>query len=66
MYHSLDKRIWFTMIFLPHKESHSAPDMDFFVIPSLILFQLELSRIELPKLSSSSLMENCDNSICSG
>ena len=33
----------------------SVPDMDF--IPSLILFHLELSRIELPKLTSSILME---------
>ena len=51
MYHSLGKRIWFTIIFLPLKESHSVPDMGFFIIPSLILFQLELSGIELPKLT---------------
>ena len=31
--------------------------MDFFAIPSLILSQLDLSRIELPKLTSSILME---------
>ena len=31
--------------------------MDFFAIPSLILFHFELSRIDLPKLTSSILME---------
>ena len=30
MYHSLDKRIWFPIIFLLLEESHSEPDMDFF------------------------------------
>ena len=39
------------------RESHSVPDMDFFAIPLLILFHLELSRIELSKLTSSILME---------
>ena len=46
------------------RESDSVPDMDFFIIPSLIMAQLELSRIELPTLSN--LMENCNHSICSG
>ena len=39
------------------EETHSVPDMDFIAIPSLILSHLELSRIELPKLTSSMLME---------
>ena len=39
------------------RESHSDPDMDFFALPSLILFRLELSRIELPKLTPRILME---------
>ena len=37
MYIYLEKRIWFTIIFLPPKD--------------VILSDLELSRIELPKLS---------------
>ena len=57
MYHSLDKRIWFTIIFLPLKESHYVPDMDFFGISSPFSFHLELLRIELPKLTPSILME---------
>ena len=36
---------------------HSVPDMDFFAITSLILSHLELLRIELPKLTSSILIE---------
>ena len=44
-------------LFTSERVSHSAPDMDFFVLPSLILSHLELSRIELPKLSSSILIE---------
>ena len=44
-------------LFTSERVSHSAPDMDFFVLPSLILSHLELSRIELPKLSSSISME---------
>ena len=51
MYHSLDKRIWFVIIFLPLKGSHSVPNMDFFVKFSLILSQLELSREEFTKLT---------------
>ena len=57
MYQSLDKRIWFTVIFSPPKESHYVPDMDFFGIPSPFSFHLELLRIELPKLTPSILME---------
>ena len=37
---------WFTIIFLP-----LSPKSEFFAIPSLILSHLELSRIELPKLT---------------
>ena len=33
-------------------DSYPVPDMDFFIRLSLILSQLELSRIELPKLGS--------------
>ena len=43
--------------YLFQRQSHSDPDMDFFALPSLILFRLELSRIELPKLTPRILME---------
>ena len=36
----------------------------FFIIPALILSQLELLKIELPKLPPSVLMGNCDHFIC--
>ena len=58
MYRSLEKRIWFTIIFLTsQRESQSVLDMSFFAIPSSILSHLELLRIELPKLTLSILME---------
>ena len=44
-------------LFTSQRESHSVPDMYFFAIPSLILSHLELWRMELPKLTSSILME---------
>ena len=43
--------------FTSQRESQSVPDMDSFATPSLVLSHLELSRIELPKLTSSILME---------
>ena len=44
-------------LFISQREFHSVPDMDFFAIPSFILSYFELSKIELPKLISSILME---------
>ena len=65
MYYSLDKRIWFTIIFLPLKESLTLFQIwIFFIIPLLILSQLDLLRIELPKLTPSILMKSCEHSIC--
>ena len=53
-------------LFTSQRQPHSVADMDLFIIPSLILSQLELT-IELPKLTLSTLMENCDHySICPG
>ena len=66
MYLSFDKRIQFAIIFLPLKDSHSIPDMGFFIMPSLVLSQLELSSIELAKLTPYILIKNCDHSICPG
>ena len=43
-------------LFTFQRESHSASDMDFFAIPSLILSYLELLRIELLKVTSSILI----------
>ena len=58
MYHSLETRIWFLIIFLPLKESLTLFQIwIFFAIPSLTLSHLELLRIDLPKLTSSILME---------
>ena len=55
MYNSLDKRIWFMIVFLPFKERLTM--FQILIIPLLILSYLELSRIELPKLTPSILME---------
>ena len=44
-------------LFTSQREFHSVPDMDFFAIPSFILSDLELSRIDLPKLTSNIFME---------
>ena len=53
MCHCLDKRIWFTIVFLLLKESLTVFQVwIFLIIPSLIFSQLELSRIELPKLTN--------------
>ena len=50
MYHSLD--VVYDYPFTIERESHSVEDIHFFVILSLILSQLELSRIGLPKLTT--------------
>ena len=57
MYHSLETRIWFLIIFLPLKESLNLFQTCVFCWPSIILSHLELLRIDLPKLTSSILME---------
>ena len=52
-----------SIIFLPLKESFTLFQMwTNFVIPSNILSQLELSRIEFPKPTPSTLMETCGDS----
>ena len=59
MYQNLKKRVWlFTIIFLPLKESLTLFQIGiFFATLLLILSHFELSRIELPKLTSGILME---------
>ena len=47
----------YNYLFTCQRESHSIPDRDFFATLLLILSHFELSRIELPKLTSSILME---------
>ena len=47
----------FDYLFTSQRESHSVPDRDFFATLLLISSHFELSRIELPKLTSSILME---------
>ena len=57
MYHSLETRIWFLIIFLPLKDSLTLFQTWFFCWSSIILFHFELSRIDVPKLTSSILMD---------
>ena len=57
IYHSLDKKVWLWNMSLPVKESNSVPDMDFFCYTFIFLSDVELSRIELPKLTPSILTE---------
>ena len=56
MYYSLETRIWFLIIFLPLKESLILFQTWVFCWPPIILSH-ELSRIDLPKLTSSILMD---------
>ena len=58
IYHSLDKQVWLLIMFLPLKGSLTLFNIWIsFAIPSLFLSDLELSRIELPTLTPSTLME---------
>ena len=57
MYHSLETRIWFPIKFLPLKDSVTLFQTWVFCWPLIILFHLEVSGIDLPKLTSSILME---------
>ena len=58
MYQNLEKGFGcLRLSFYLSKESHSIPDRDFFATLLPILSHLNLSRIELPKLTSSILME---------
>ena len=47
----------YNYLFTSQRESHSVPDSDFFALLLPILSHLEFSRLELPKLTSSILME---------
>ena len=47
----------YNYLFTSQRESHSVPDRDFFATLLLISSNFELSRIELPKLTSCILME---------
>ena len=47
--------------FTSQSESYSVPDMDFFIISSIILSQLPFSRTELPKLTPSVSIEHFDH-----
>ena len=47
----------YNYLFTSQREPHSVPDRDFFATLLLISSHFELSRIELPKLTSSILME---------
>ena len=56
MHHSLETRIWFLIIFLPLKASLTLFQTWVFCWSSIILPHLELSRIDLPNLTSSILL----------
>ena len=57
MQHSLETRILFLIIFLPLKASLTLFQTWVFCWSSIILSHLELSRIDLPNLTSSILLE---------
>ena len=52
-----EEHLVYNYLFTSQRESHSVADMGFFATPSFILSHFELSRIELPKLTLSILME---------
>ena len=67
MYHSLEKMIWFTIIFLPLKQSLTLFQIwIFFAIPSLILSHLDLAENRVTKINFKHFNGNCDYSSCSG
>ena len=67
VYHSLDQRIWFMVIFYPLKESCILFQIWIFPVKlSYILSQFLLSWAELWKFTPTILMENCDQAICLG
>ena len=47
----------YNYLFTSQRESHSVPDKDFFATLLLISSHFVLSRVDLPKLTSSILME---------
>ena len=57
MYHNLDKRVWFTIIFLYFKKSLALFHIWILCNTFSYFLPSELSRIEVPKLSPSILME---------
>ena len=66
MFHNLEKRIWFTTIFSPLKNTLTLFQIwNFFFMSLLILSHLELSRTELQKLTKY-FNGNCYGSSCSG
>ena len=66
MYHSFDQRIWFMVNFFLSKRAAFYSKYDFFFKLSYILPQFLLSWTELPKCTSTILMENCDQVTCLG
>ena len=57
MYQNLENRVVYDYLFTFQRECHFVADRDFFATLLLISSHFELSRIELPKLTSSILME---------
>ena len=64
MYHSLDKKIWFKIIFLRITESVTLFQMSIFYYTYTYFAQIGVLEDRLPKLTPSILMEIYDHSFC--
>ena len=65
MHHSLETRIWFLIIFLPLKKSHSVPDIGFLLTFNYFVpFRVIENRFT--KINFKYFNGNCDYSSCPG
>ena len=68
MYHSLDRRVWFTIIFLPLKESLTMFQVWIGFVWYTFTYFVPFGVIEnrVTKVNSKYLNENCDHFFCPG
>ena len=68
MYHSLDRRVWFTIIFLPPKESLTMFQVWIGFVWYTFTYFVPFGVIEnrVTKVNSKYLNENCDHFFCPG
>ena len=64
IYHSLDKKVWLWIMFLPLKESHSVPDMDFFCYTFTFFVRFGVIKNRATKVNSKYFNGNFDHFIC--
>ena len=64
IHHSLDKKVWLWIMFLPVKESHSVPDMDFFCYTFTFFVRFGVIKNRATKVNSKYFNGNFDNFIC--